>query len=162
MYHIGDNVLYGSNGVMTVVDIREELVGIESRKYYVMRAYGSRAESLIYVPCDNERLVAAMRPLLTRDEARDFIEGRVELPEIEWINENRARGERFKAIVESGDRAAMLAMIRVVHLSGLAREREGQKNYLTDEGLKQKAEKILATELSLVLGVDESELPSFV
>ena len=162
MYHIGDNVLYGSNGVMTVVDIREELVGIESRKYYVMRAYGSRAESLIYVPCDNERLVAAMRPLLTRDEARDFIEGRVELPEIEWINENRARGERFKAIVESGDRAAMLAMIRVVHLSGLAREREGKKNYLTDEGLKQKAEKILATELSLVLGVVESELPSFV
>ena len=162
MYHIGDNVLYGSNGVMTVVDIREELVGAESRRYYVMRAYGSRGESLIYVPCDNEKLVSAMRPLLTEDEARDFIEGRVELPEIEWVSENRARGERFKAIVESGDRAAMLAMIKAVHLSGLVREREGKKNYLTDEGLKQKAERILSTELSLVLGVDESELPSFV
>ena len=53
-------------------------------------------------------------------------------------------------------------MIKAVHLSGLVREREGKKNYLTDEGLKQKAERILSTELSLVLGVDESELPSFV
>ena len=162
MYSIGDNVLYGANGVMTVVDIREELVGNVAQRYYILRAYGTRSESLIYVPVDNERLVLAMQPLLTCEQARDLIDGQTELPVIEWISDNRARAERFKAIVESGDRAAMLSMIRMVYASGLAREREGKKNFLTDENIKTKAEKILATELSLVLGISEQELPSFV
>lgn len=162
MYSIGDNVLYGANGVMTVVDIREELVGNVAQRYYILRAYGTRSESLIYVPVDNERLVLAMQPLLTCEQARDLIGGQTELPVIEWISDNRARAERFKAIVESGDRAAMLSMIRMVYESGLAREREGKKNFLTDENIKTKAEKILATELSLVLGISEQELPSFV
>ena len=162
MYSIGDNVLYGANGVMTVVDIRDELVGATAQRYYILRAYGTRSESLIYVPVDNERLVLAMRPLLTPEQAKELIYGQAELPVIEWITDNRARGERFKAIVESGDRAAMLAMIKMVHESGLAREREGKKNFLTDENIKTKAEKILITELALVLGVSEQEIPSFV
>ncbi len=162
MYSIGDNVLYGSNGVMTVVDIREELVGAVAHRYYILRAYGSRSESLIYVPVDNEKLVSAMRPLLSVEEANALLSPDAILPETVWVPDNRARAERFKGIIESGDRAAMLSMVRAVHESGLAREREGKKNYLTDENVKLKAEKILATELSIVLGVAEEELPSFV
>ena len=162
MYSIGDNVLYGANGVMTVVDIRDELVGTVPHRYYVLRAYGSRAESLIYVPVANEKLVAAMRPLLTADEAKSLMAADTDLPSIEWVKDNRARAERFKGIIESGDRAAMLSMIRAIHASGLERERAGKKNYLTDENAKQKAERILSTELSIVLGICEDEIPSFV
>ena len=49
MHKIGENVLYGSNGVMTVVDIREETIGDLPRRYYVMRAATGHSESLVFV-----------------------------------------------------------------------------------------------------------------
>ena len=68
MRNIGEYVLYGAAGVMTIVDIREESIGDISRSYYVLRSASSRTDSLTFVPADNEKLVGAMRPLLTADE----------------------------------------------------------------------------------------------
>jgi RNA polymerase-interacting CarD/CdnL/TRCF family regulator len=64
MHKIGDKIIYGANGVMTIVDIREESVGDVSRSYYVLLPATGRASSLTFVPTDNEKLTSAMRPML--------------------------------------------------------------------------------------------------
>lgn len=162
MHKIGENVLYGSNGVMTVVDIREETIGDLPRRYYVMRAATGRSESLVFVPTDNEKLTFAMHSLLTKDEISELLSLDGEFKEIEWIENNRARTEYFKRIMESGDRAGMIAMMRAIHESGVRRIESGKKNYLSDESLKQKAEKLLATELSIVLAISDDEALSLI
>ena len=98
MHKIGDNILYGASGVMTVVDIREESIGDVSRKYCVLRPALIRSDSLTFVPMDNEKLVSFMRPLLTKEEAIDFIHNASDVSPLEWIGENRARSDDKKFV----------------------------------------------------------------
>ena len=157
MHKIGENVLYGSGGVMTVVDIREESVGDQPRSYYVMRAATGRSESLVFVPTDNEKLTDSMHSLLSREEIESLLSLSVDSSRIEWNDNSRSRTEYFKRIIESGDRSMMLSMIRAIYESGLRRTEAGKKNFLADETVKQKAERLLATEISIVLGITEDE-----
>ncbi len=157
MHKIGEKVLYGSNGVMTVVDIREESIGDAPRSYYVLRAATGRSESLVFVPTDNERLTDAMHPLLSSEEISLLLTSPADSSGIEWNDNSRARTEYFKRIMESGDRAGMMSMIRAIHECGLRRTEAGKKNFLSDESVRQKAERLLATEFSIVLGIPEEE-----
>ena len=162
MHNIGDKIVYGANGVMTIADIREESIGDVSRKYYVLSPALVRSNSLTFVPTDNEKLVAAMRPLLTREEIIALISESKNAPALDWVKENRARQERFKKILDSGDRGMLIAMIRAIEECAIRREAEGKKNFLADEGVKVRAEKLLISEFSIVLGIPEDEVKDFV
>lgn len=162
MHKIGDNVMYGANGVMTIVDIREESIGDVSRSYYVITPAIARSDSLTFVPTDNEKLVGAMRPLLTKDQALALILGMKNPGYIDWIPENRPRSEFFKRILESGEREMMVAMIHAINESAKRREAEGKKNFLSDENAKQKAEKILYSEFSIVFEIPEDQVGSYI
>lgn len=162
MHQIGKNVLYGSNGVMTVVDIREESIGNQPRSYYVLRSVVGISESLVFVPTDNERLTSSMYPLLSKEEILALLSDDAEFPVIEWVDNNRARTEYFKRIMESGDRAQMLSMIQAIHESGLRRIEAGKKNFLSDESARQKTEKLLSVEFSIVLGISDDEALSLI
>lgn len=162
MYKIGDNVIYGASGVMSVVDIREESIGDDVRSYYVLRPLSVRSDSFTFVPVDNEQLVSMMRPLLTKEEIIEQIKKAQTLPECEWNNDNRRRADAFKRILESGDRAAILAMMRTIYNAGKRREMEGKKNFLADETVLKKAEKIIASEISVVVGINEEDAFSFI
>lgn len=162
MHKIGDKIMYGAGGVMTIVDIREESVGDVSRCYYILRPTLARVESFTYVPVDNEKLVSAMRPLLSVEEIISLIRSAKDMSPIDWVNENRARQEYFKKIMESGDRAKLIAMIRAIDENGMRREAEGKKNFLSDENARAKAEKLLHSEFSVVLGIPEEEVAAFV
>ena len=162
MHKIGEYVLYGGNGVMTVVDIKEECFSGDARSYYVLREVGSHSESLTYVPVDNENLVAQMRPLLTGEEILEILHSAKDSPDCEWAKDSRSRADSFRKIIESGDRARMIAMIRTIHNAGLRREEEGKKNFISDENAMHKAQKLLFTEFSLVLGISEEDILDFI
>ena len=157
MHKIGDMILYGASGVMTVVDIREESVGDTPRRYYVLRPSLVRSESLTFVPIDNERLISLMLPLLTKEEINALLKEAKSISPIEWIPSNRPRADAFKKIIESGDRRQMIAMIRAIDENAKGREAEGKKNFITDENAKQKALKLLYSEISVVLGIPEED-----
>ena len=162
MHKIGDNVVYGSNGVMTVTDIREEAIGDVPKSYYVLKAPGANKDSLTFVPVDNERLTAAMRPLASRERILEIIEAIPSVSETEWISDNRTRAEHFKSIVESGSHEQIIAMIKAICARGAMRAAEGKKNYLSDEAAMRKAEHVLYSEFSSVLGIDEGEVAQFI
>ena len=67
MYQIGDKVCYGTEGVCSIVRIQEMKVGGAKGKYYVLRPI-YRESATVYVPLDNERLIARMRPVLSQQE----------------------------------------------------------------------------------------------
>ena len=161
MHKIGDKVVYGANGVMTIVDIREELFGGMTRSYYILSPLQIVTDSLTFVPTDNERLVEAMRPLLTKDEAIDLIKRSKDIPPVEWIDASRARADYFKKIMESGDREAMFSMIAAIDESAKRREEVGKKNFIADENARAKALRLLYSEFSIVLGVEIEDMNDF-
>lgn len=162
MHSIGEKVVYSSMGVATIVDIRQEKIGENLREYYVLRALGAPESSLTFVPADNKKLVSEMRPLLSREEIMEILKNAEKLPEPEWSDDNRIRNERFKSIIDSGDRAMMIAMLRAIYKRGEERLDLGKKNYLTDENAMKRAEKILYSEFSAVLGIPENNIPEFI
>lgn len=162
MHNIGDRIMYGAGGVMTVVDIREEEIGDVVRKYFVLRPTLARTDSFTFVPMDNERLIACMRPLLSRDEILSLIRTSGDIQPLGWINENRARQEYFKRVMESGDRVEMIAMIHAINEHGKRRLTEGKKNFLSDENARIKAERLLHSEISVVFDIPEEEVKEFV
>ena len=162
MHKIGDKVVYGANGVMTVVDIREELFDGLSRSYYVLSPVEISTDSLTFVPCDNERLVEAMHPLLTKEEAIDLIRRSKEIPPVDWIEASRARTDYFKKIMESGDREAIFGMIAAIDRCAKRREAEGKKNFIADENARAKAQRLLYSEFSVVLSVPEDQISAYI
>ena len=162
MYSIGEKVVYGAMGVMEIVDLAEQTIGDVARKYYVMKEYSSPTASLTYVPVDNEMLTAQLKPLLTKDEIIAVIREAKSTQPITWIEENRARSEAYKRILATADRVQLLAMIRMVYETGLRREAEGKKNFVADENVMRKAQKNIATEFSLVLGIPDNDVFEFV
>lgn len=162
MHKIGDKIMYGAGGVMTIVDIREESIIDTPREYFVLRPTLSRSDSFTFVPVDNERLVASMRPLLTRDELIALLHESRDIPPIKWINENRARQEFFKRVMESGDRRQIVAMINAIDENAKRREAEGKKNFLSDENARAKAIRLLLSEFAVVLDISEEEVPAFI
>ena len=162
MYSIGEKIIYGSLGVMEIVDISDQTVGDLTKKYYVLKEHDSSSSSLTYVPLDNESLTAQMKPLLTTDEILEVINRAKDEPDIEWIDDNRARSELYKKIISSFDRVKMLAMINSIYRAAKKREEEGKKNYISDENLMKRAEKLIYSEFSIVLGIPESEIPAFI
>ena len=83
-------------------------------------------------------------------------------PLIDWVEENRARSEMYKGILASGDRARILSMIQTVYMTGIRRENEGKRNFIADENIMKRAEKNIAIEFSLVLGIPEDTLHDFI
>ena len=162
MYAIGERVLYGTLGVVEIVDIVEQVVGDEAKKYYVLKEYASPLSSLTYLPLDNEQLMANLKPLLTREEIEDAIKAAKDAPPLEWIEDNRARADYYKKVLAELDRTKMLVMIDTVVATGKKREKQGKRNFIADENSMRKAEKLLTTEFSLVLGISESEVPAFI
>ena len=159
-HKVGDRILYGAVGIMEITDIREESIGAFSKQYYVLREVNAISDAQTYVPCDNERLVSLMHPLLTRKEIRALIECK-DIPDIEWEQNNRLRSEKYHKIMESGDRYGMLSMIKSIEKMGKARASEGKKNYIADDTAMRKAIKLLNLEISLVMDIPLESVPEF-
>lgn len=158
MHQVGENIVYGSVGVMTVLDRRDEVILGEKKEYFLLSEYGRDGSSVTYVPCDNERLVSLMRSVLTKEEIADAIARAGLMDDMEWKPDNRSRTDLFKTVLESGDRAAILVMIRSIHRAGLRRAAIGKKNFLTDENFMKRAEKLIASEFALSMGVTVAEV----
>ena len=60
-FEIGQNVIYGTNGLCRVEDIKEMsfIAGETKKAYYILEPLRTKA-STIYVPLKNEKLVSKM------------------------------------------------------------------------------------------------------
>ena len=56
----------------------------------------------------------------------------------------------------------MLLMIRSIYKNGEERGKEGKKNYLADESVLKRAEKLVYAEFSSVLGMSEGEIAEYI
>jgi len=160
MFKINDTIIYGSEGVCQIVDIKENDFLGGKRTYYVIKPMGYNA-STIYVPVDSELLVQKMHSLLSKNEINDLIDSLPKEP-THWIPNERERKEKYKELLSSGNRAELLNMIRTVHNERIKRESLHKRLHMIDEHFLNDAEKCLYSEFQFVLKLKQDEVISYI
>ncbi|MBQ9950372.1 MAG: CarD family transcriptional regulator [Clostridia bacterium] len=157
---VGTLLSYGTSGVCKVIDVRKETVLGKTVEYYVLSPVNDE-KTTIFIPTNNERLVAKMQPLLTPDEINELI---ASMPHevCEWIAEDRVRNETFREYLNNGTRNDLVRMMRILYTHRGELAKCGKKLRTSDSLMLRQAESKLYGEIALVLGIDVSEVEGYI
>lgn len=160
-FNVGDQVIYGVHGVCRIVEIEKERKGSEVNEYYKLRpVFNDKAT--VFVPKENEKLVARMRRILSADEIIQLIH---EIPREEgtWIMDENVRKEQYKKILSGGDRKELMRLIKMLYLRQQERTNgRSKKLYKNDEKAMHDAEKMLYDEFAYVLDIKREQVIPFI
>lgn len=160
MFQIGERVRYGTEGVCTVVEIREMKVSHQRARYYVLQPV-NREGATVFVPLDNEALVAKMRTLLSAQQIEQML-AHVAQEEPLWVENPVDRKAEFGRILLSGDRYELLRMIRSLYETRRTLGSRGRRLRAADEQLLRDAERAINDEFAAVLGIPPREVPEYI
>lgn len=160
MYQCGDQVVYGIHGICKIIELQMQTVSGKKTQYYVLEPV-DQAGTRFYVPTQNQTAVAKLRPILTRQEL-DALLSDSSAAEDTWIADENQRKQRYRELITSGDRAALVCMIQCLHLHKQRQLEAGRKFHLCDENFLRDAEKLLGAEFALVLGIPQDQVAQYV
>ena len=160
MFSPGDHIVYGTHGVCRITEMTSMPFGSGKRDYYVLSPL-SDPRSTIFVPADNPDLVSQMKKVLTKDEI-DILLSSVSPEPDEWIESDRARKQYCLSTIRSGDRLALLHMIRMLCFHRAEMVDQKKHFHVTDERFLREAENLLSDEFSFVLGISRSEVSEYI
>lgn len=157
MYAIGEYVFRENDGVCRVSEIGhlDFQKPEEERTYYTLIPIGDD-KTKIYVPTEPEPI--GIRKLISRDDALKLIRNIQCIPPINLANERQCE-QQYKQSLRSNDPSQLVAMIKTLYTREQARLTQGKKSLIMDKSYFQQAEKLLYSELAMVLGVDEISIP---
>ena len=153
-------VTYSASGVCTVNGTMENRVKGVKKQYLVLKPVFD-ANSLIYVPLDNEQLVGRIKRVMSREDIISLIKS---LPgsEPEWIDDEIERGIYFKSVIKRGDRKELMQILRALYLHKQAQTESGRKFHSSDERFMKEAEHIVFEEFAVVLNISPEEVPEYI
>jgi len=149
MYQIGDYVIYGIHGVCRVMGRQKQLVNRKRTEYLVLEPLG-QSESRFYLPAASETSMAKLKAVLSAEELNALLAGD-EIRSGEWIADENARKQYYRDLISSGDRTALMKMVNSLYRYRKAQFAAGKKFHQCDENFLRDAERLLASEISLVL-----------
>lgn len=159
MYQVGQRVVYAVHGVCTVAEIETKSVDRKKISYYVLEPI-DQSGARYYVPTENPAALKKLSPLLTREELENML-AECSVTAGSWIADENQRKVRYKELIVSGDRRALVMMVHTLHEHKKRQESEGKKFHLCDENFLKDAEKLLTSEISLVLELSRDETAAY-
>ncbi len=160
-YENGQYVVYGKVGVCRVVDCCPMHFGGAGGGEYYSLAPQSDPKSLVYVPCDNEALMARLRPLMAKTEIDALLQDVTEEP-VDWIEDRNERSSAFRRIVAEGDRRQIVRLIRCLNQKKQERAQKGKKLSGTDETMLQECVRLVDEEFSLALDIPRTQVGDYI
>ena len=160
MFEVNDTVLYGTDGVCVITEISRQKFGRTVRDYYVLRpVYQDGA--VIYVPTDSEKLLGKMRRILSAEEICQLIRA---MPQEErlWVDDEGERKRLYTEVLHSGDRRALVRMVKALYEHRQALQQIGRKFHTCDERFLRDAEQILYHEFAHVLHIEPDQVQPFI
>ncbi len=160
MFNVGEYVIYGSQGVCRVESIGPlELSGISKDKQYYTLSPIYQAESKVYAPVDNNKVV--MRHILTKSEVEALI-GRICDIDTIIVANDRLRETVYKEALHTCNCEDLIKIIKTIYIRKQDRIREGKKSTNSDERYLKLAESALYGEFALVLDMKRDEVESYI
>lgn len=156
MFHVGDYIVYGSNGICRVEEITHpDIAGIDADKLYYVLVPEKTRDSRLFCPTDNSRVV--LRSVISAAEA-DALMKEVKGIEPLQVESERMRDDSYKKAMKSCDLRQCVQVIKALLIRKQEREAHGKKVTVTDERYMKLAEDGLYSELALVLGKEREEI----
>ena len=152
MLEIGAQVVYGAHGVCRIVDREDRMVDRKRRQYLVLEPDGQDGSRYL-VPTHNETVMARLRPVLTREEL-DRLLASPEIRASGWIQDENQRKQNYRELISSGDREKLMRMVYTLYRHKDAQTAAGRKVHLCDDNFLRDAEKLLASEIALVMDME--------
>ena len=149
MFQTGDWVLYGVHGVCKVVGFEKQLVNRKRTEYMVLQPK-NQDESKFFLPTANPTAMAKLQQVLSPEELRTLLASDAVRQDC-WIQDENHRKQHYRDLISSGDREALLRMVSCLYRYKAAQAAAGKKFHLCDENFLRDAEKLLISEISLVL-----------
>lgn len=160
MFSAGETVVYGAQGICKIKGTTEMTSGRVKTNYYVLIPVFDE-NATIYVPTDNERLIANMRKVLSKNEIDRLIDDAA-LNKAEWIADDLKRKEYCSEIIKSGDRMELMRLIEMLYLRREDLKQTKKHFHIYDERYLREAERLLHDEFSYVLGIDQKQVPEYI
>lgn len=160
MFQIGDRVIYGSHGVCQIVTVEERVIDRKRIKYFALEPV-SQPGTRYLIPSENPVALSKLRHLITRDELEQLLQSQ-QIRENCWISDENQRKQRYRELISSCDRVALLRMIHTLHHQKKVQLEAGRKFHLCDENFLHDAQKLLTAEFSLVLNIDPSAVADYI
>lgn len=160
LFACGDMVVYGIHGVCSIIDVETRIIDRKKVEYYVLEPK-EQPETRYYIPTHNQAALSKLRPILSKQELDKLLS--VQATEMNcWIADENQRKQRYRELINSGDRAALISMVRTLHRHKNEQLAAGRKFHLCDENFLRDAEKLLSAEFSMVLNIHPSEVGTYI
>ena len=155
MYQVGDWVVYGVHGVCRIIGTEKQLVNRKRTLFFVLEPL-SQAESRFYLPTDNPVALAKLKAVLSREELTALLTSDTILENL-WIDEENRRKQYYRELIGSGDRISLLKMVSTLYRYKASQAASGKKFHQSDENFMRDAEKLLSSEIALVMELSPLE-----
>ena len=149
MYQVGQRVVYGIHGVCDIIEIEIKIVDRKKIPYFVLEPV-DQPGARFYVPSENPVALSKLNCMLTRQELeRIFAE--LEVSKAAWIADENRRKLAYRELLSGGDRLAVMKMLCALYIHKQEQEEKGKKFHLCDENFLRDGEKLICSELSLIM-----------
>ena len=159
-YQNGDLVVYGIHGVCRIIGREIRAVDRKQIEYYVLEPQ-DQPGARYFIPTQNQAAVSKLRSLLSSQEISNILQAQNGKADA-WIQDENLRKQRYRELINSGDRAALISMVHALHLHKQEQTAAGKKFHLCDENFMRDAQKLLGTEFSLVLNIPQEQVAQYV
>ena len=149
MFETGQWVVYGVHGVCRVAGKEKQLVNRKRTEYLVLEPLAQN-ESRYYVPTANPAAMAKLREVLSAADLKALLVSE-EIRQDCWIADENQRKQYYRDLTSNGDRVSILTMTHCLYRYKEAQLAAGRKFHLCDDNFLRDAEKLLSSEISLVL-----------
>lgn len=157
MFQIGDAVSYGTSGVCTIAEKKKVCLAGQPCECYILKPVYDRTMK-ICVPCNSQVLLARMRTLPSKEEILELLQE----PAPEHNSDPEVRKERYRQTLQSGDRHALLRMIRDIYTERRHRHAMGKQLSSYEDSALREAQHILHSEVAYTMGIEPQEVPEFI
>ena len=158
MYQVGQKIVYGIHGVCCIVDLEEKKIDRKTIWYFVLEPI-DQPGSRYYVPSENQAALAKIRPLSTKEELDALLTA--PLAENVWIVDENRRKQHYRELVSSVNLKAMIDMVRCLRLHRRQQMEQGRKFHQCDENFLRDTQKILSTEIAMVMEIPDDQVDTY-
>lgn len=160
LYQVGDRIIYGSNGVCVIEEIKmiEVPHTDEEKAYYIIKPIYQ--ECRISVPVDTKMFI---RPIISKEEALSLIDGIPQVDAQPYFNTAlRQLQEYYEKKLSTHSCTDLIELTISLHRKKQQVLEQKRKFGAIDERYMKRAEELLFGELSVVLDIPKTEVKQYI
>lgn len=159
MLELNSTVFYGTIGVCVVDSIEKKKMGRNIQEYYVLKPV-AQCSSTVYVPVNNEILLAKVREVVSAEEIKKLIK-ETDGADL-WIENESERRNAFGQIVTTGTCCERLGLMRTIRKKQRELTEKSKRLHLSDERIFKEVSRMICDEFSYVLNLTIKEVEELI